>query len=66
MEVFTGIIGIITLIGGLIILVAVLSIADNTKKTTKLLKLLLNEKNPERFTLNKFGNIRDTKTGKKI
>jgi len=66
MEALSGFVGIISIIVGIIVFFAILSIADNTKKTTKLLKLLLNENNPERFNLNKFGNIRDTKTGKKI
>lgn len=63
MEIIAGLIGFII---GVILFIAVISIADNTQKTNKLLRLMLNEQNPERFELTTFGKLRDTKTNKKL
>lgn len=63
MEVIIGIIGFII---GLIAFVALISIADNTMKTNKLLRLMLNEQNAERFELTTSGKLKDIKTGKKL
>ena len=65
MEAISGILGFIMLIVFIFVFIAIISIADNTKKTNKLLRLMLNEQNPERFTLS-FGKIRDSATGKKV
>lgn len=61
----SGFIAFISFIIGILVFIAIISIADNTKKTNKLLRLMLNEQNPERFTLS-FGKIRDSATGKKL
>jgi len=66
MEVLTGFLGIIVLIASILAFIALISIADNTKKTNKLLRLMLNEQNPERFQITTLASkIFDTKLGKK-
>jgi len=61
-----SIIGIIGFIIAVVVFIALISIADNTKKTNKLLRLMLNEQNPERFSLTSFGKVIDNKTKKKL
>jgi len=63
MESIIGIIGFVFAIG---VFIAVISIADNTKKTNNLLRLMLNEQNPDRFSLTSFGKVIDNKTKKKM
>ncbi len=65
MGAFAGIAGIISLIIGIALFIAILNIADNTKQTNKLLRLLLNEQNPERFEL-KGNKLKDNQRNKKI
>ena len=66
MEAISAILGVIYFIVGLIIFIAILSIADNTKQTNKILRLMLNEQNPNRFKITTFGKIKDSKTGSKL
>ncbi len=66
MEAITGFVGIISLIVGFFVILAIFSIADNTKKTNKLLRTLLNEQNPERFQLTGTGKLKDTQLNKKL
>ncbi len=64
MEAINGILGIIALIIGLFAFIALISTADNTKKTNTLLRMMLNEQNPERFQF-KGSKLLDTKLKKK-
>ena len=58
---------IITFIVGLLVFVAILSIEVHTRKSNQLLRKLLEEQNPERFTTTPTGaKLFDSKTGKKI
>lgn len=66
MDAFIDLLWIVYVIISLLIIYAIFSIADNTKKTNKLLELLLNEKNPERFSFEKNGRLKDKTTGKTI
>lgn len=61
----SGIVGFIAFIVGLIAFVALVSVAENTKKTNTLLRMMLNEKNPERFQY-KEKKIIDTQLKKKF
>ena len=65
MEAISGILGFIMLIVFIFVFIAIISIADNTKKTNKLFRLMLHEQNPERFTFS-FGKIKDSVTGRKL
>jgi hypothetical protein len=59
--------GIIIIVGFIFIFFALINTADNTKKTNILLRLMLNEQNPERFVIKSIsGKILDKETGKKI
>ncbi len=66
MEPISLTISIIAILFILWISYAILSIPDNTKKSNQLLRLILNDKNPERFKLIGRGKIEDTNTGKKL
>ncbi len=56
---------IISIVVGVFLVLSIFNISDNTKKTNKLLRLLLNEQNPERFELTNFGKLKDTKLNTK-
>ena len=59
--------GIIIIVGFIFVFFALINTADNTKKTNSLLRLMLNEQNPERFVLKSIsGKILDKETGKKL
>lgn len=66
MESLIGLWGIITFIVGLIAFIAIVSIAENTRKTNILLRKILKEQKPDDYEINvRSTRIWDKKTGKK-